>query len=104
MQDHTNPFSLPHWRGLAANLVLLAMFTLTVALYALLMLRDRIPLPGLAGLAALGLAHYVLAGWRRPTPLDLPILVLLGLLPLSLAVTTLSVNNHFFIINLAGVR
>ncbi len=69
------------------NALLVGMFTLTAALYALLMARDRVPLTWLAGLAILGLAHWALAGWRRSTPLDLPILGLLVLMPLNLAVT-----------------
>jgi len=74
-------------RRWGVDLLLLAMFVLTTYLYALLMVRDRVPIPGLIALVALGLAHWTLAGRRNPTPLDLPILWLLTLLPLNLAVS-----------------
>ena len=70
--------------------ILGAIFLLVTALYAALMISDRVPTLGLLGLGALWLAYALLGGRLSfATPLDLPILVLLVLLigPLS-SITT----------------
>ena len=65
-----------------------ATFILFVALYAGLMLTDRVPTLGLVAVAALWLVYLLLSGRLSfATPMDLPILALLGLLPLSLAIS-----------------
>jgi putative inorganic carbon (hco3(-)) transporter len=70
------------------DLVQGATFILIVALYAGLMLTDHIPALGLVAVAALWLVYLLLSGRLSfATSLDLPILVLLGLLPLSLAIS-----------------
>ena len=87
MKASAKPQVRPGWRQLTADLLLGAMSLVTAYLYALLMVRDRVPIPGLAALAVLGLVHWVITGWQIPTPLDIPILGLLALVSLSLAVT-----------------
>jgi len=68
--------------------VLGAIFLLVTALYAGLMISDRVPTLGLLGLAALWLVYALLGGRLSfATPLDLPILVLLVLLPVSLFIS-----------------
>lgn len=67
---------------------LIAIFLLVVLLYALLVIRDTIPPAGLAALAGLWLLHWVLSGHlSSSTPLDMPILGLFALLPLSLSIS-----------------
>ena len=64
---------------------LIAAFITLAGLYAMLMLTDRIPLPGLIILGTLWLGYWLFS--RRlsfATPMDLTIIILLGLLSLSL--------------------
>lgn len=73
---------------LSIDLVQGAAFILIIALYAGLMFTDRVPILGLVGLLALGLIHVALSGrLAHATPIDMPLLALLGLLPLSLAIS-----------------
>lgn len=80
------------WRHLViakkTDLVLGVILILTILLYAMLMLTDRVPIPGLVALGITWLV-YALIGGRLTfaTPMDLPILGLLGLLPLSLSIS-----------------
>ncbi len=70
------------------ELVLGLMFALITALYAVLMFTDRVPLLGLVGLGVLWLTYAIINGrLTTPTPLDLPILALLAILPISLVVS-----------------
>ncbi|MBW6474618.1 MAG: O-antigen ligase family protein [Anaerolineaceae bacterium] len=70
------------------DLVLGAIFILITALYAILMFTDRVPILGLVGLLGLWLIHSVLGGrLTHATPIDMPLIALLGLLPFSLAVS-----------------
>ena len=72
-------------RSPGVNLTLITIFVTLVGLYAFLMVKDRVPLPGIAFLAILWLAYWVLEKrFSFATPLDLPTLCLLGLLSLSL--------------------
>ena len=67
------------------DLSLVAIFITLAGLYAVLMVTDRIPLPGIVLLGILWLAYWVLS--RRlsfATPMDMPIIGFLALLPLSL--------------------
>jgi len=75
------------WRQWGADLLLGAMFLLAVYLYALLMFRDRVPIPELVVLGVFGLIHWALFGCCKPTPLDLPVLGLLSFGALSLFIT-----------------
>ena len=76
-------------RHARVNEILLWVIFLFIAwLYLLLIFTDRVPVVGLVGLGALWLLYAVLTGWQIfVTPLDLPILALLGLLPLNLAIS-----------------
>jgi putative inorganic carbon (hco3(-)) transporter len=81
---NTNQGANSRWLSLIQS----ATVILFVALYAGLMLTDRVPTIGLVAIAALWLVYLLLSGRLSfATPLDLPILVLLGLLPLSLAIS-----------------
>ena len=71
-----------------AAITLLAIFLLNSALYAFLMLRDDLPLVGLVLLGVLWLVYLI--AYRRvshATPMDMPILGLLILLPLNLFIS-----------------
>ena len=71
-----------------SDLVLAAIFLLITGLYGLLMVWDQVPAAGLAALGMMWLIYWGLSGWRFPaTPMDLPILGLLLLLPISLAIS-----------------
>ncbi|MBW6466711.1 MAG: O-antigen ligase family protein [Brevefilum sp.] len=84
ISKNTNKSENTRWIDLIQG----ATFILIVALYAGLMLTDRVPTLGLVAVAALWLVYLLLSGRLNfSTPLDLPILVMLGLLPLSLAVS-----------------
>lgn len=75
-------------RSTRIDLVLGAIFFLTAALYALLMIRSRVPPIGLIGVVVLWLAYVFLGGRLSfATPMDLPVLGLLGLLPLTLVIS-----------------
>jgi putative inorganic carbon (HCO3(-)) transporter len=81
---HTNQGANTRW----VDLVQGATFILIAGLYAGLMLTDRVPTIGLVAVAVLWLIYLLLSGRLSfATPLDLPILILLGLLPLSLAIS-----------------
>lgn len=68
--------------------VLGSIFVLITALYALLMLRDRVPTLGLVALAGLWLIYAILKGkLSAATAMDVPILLLGLMLPLSLAIS-----------------
>jgi len=81
----------PFWASLLsfrADLALVAIFITIVGLYALLILNDRIPWFSLVALGGLWLLYAILGGRLSfATPLDVPILGLLALLPLSLAIS-----------------
>ena len=65
------------------------LFLLITVLYAIFMLTDRVPLLGWLLLAGLWLAYAFTSGRLSfPTPLDLPILALVILLPISYAIST----------------
>ena len=71
-----------------AAITLLAIFLLNSALYAFLMLRDDLPLVGLVLLGVLWLVYLIAyRGLSHATPMDMPILGLLILLPLNLIVS-----------------
>jgi O-antigen ligase len=86
------------WR-MRGDLILLLVFILITALYALLMVRDRIPLEGFLILAGAGLLYWVLTGrLSYASPMDMLILGLLGLLPLTAWVSidpTLTLPNIY---------
>lgn len=71
-----------------ADILLGVIFLWVTALYALLMFRDRVPTLGLLGLGVLWLVYAIFSGRLTfASPMDLPVLGLLGLLPLSLAIS-----------------
>jgi len=77
----------PH-KSKSADFILISNFVLITVLYALLMFTDEVPLPGLILLGVLWLAFGIIT--RRisfATPMDLPIIGLVGLLPLSFAIS-----------------
>ena len=75
-------------RSIAADVILVVMFLLITLLYALLMFTDRLPLFGIAFVGLLWLSFWLLTGRISfATPMDLPIIGLITLLPLSLAIT-----------------
>ena len=92
----------------------MSMLILISGLYALLMVTDHVPAIGLGLLALLWLLHWIFTGrLTYASPMDLPILVMLGLLPLSLVISidpslslpkiyglVLSIALFFVIINL----
>lgn len=70
------------------DLVLIAIFIALAGLYAVLMVTDRIPLPGIVFIGILWLGYWVLSSRLSfATPMDMPIIILIGLLPLSLVNT-----------------
>ena len=90
-----NGTETPYWLNwnkvrlhrLSADLLLAGVFLLTGGLYAMLMIRDRVPHLGLAVLAVLWLVHWVLKGRQVITPLAFPIIGLLAFGVVSLIVT-----------------
>ncbi len=75
-------------RTIAAVILLGLIFLLISGLYLLLVLNDRVPTLGLSALGGLWLVYALLAGRISfSTPLDLPILGLIALLPLSLSIS-----------------
>ncbi|MEL7625961.1 MAG: O-antigen ligase family protein [Anaerolineaceae bacterium] len=71
-----------------ASYSLLAIFIFTSTLYALLILRDDLPLIALVLLAVLWVIHMVSYRWSiEPTPLNMPILGLLLLLPINFIIS-----------------
>lgn len=71
-----------------SDLVLVVFFILLTALYALLMVRDHVPPRGLVLLVLVWLVYAALAGRLSvPTPIDLPVLSLVGLGFLSLTIS-----------------
>ncbi len=99
-------------------LILAAILLVTMVLYALLMVRDTVPLPGLAILLGLWLLHWIISGrLSLATPMDMPLLALLALLPLSLYISidralslpkvyglVLGINIFYLIVNLVRSR
>ncbi len=69
-----------------SDILLGLIFSLTAILYALLMVRDHAPTLGLIVLIGLWFLHGALTGWWR-TPMDVPILGLLLMLPLSFTIS-----------------
>ena len=71
------------------DILLAAFFLLLTALYAIFMVTDSVPLPGWVALGLLWMAHW----WARgrltvATPMNVPILGILALLPVSLYAST----------------
>ncbi len=89
-QNHPSPHKqrLGSIRTTAADLVLGFIFLTITGLYALLMIGDTVPQTGLIILGGLWLIHWLLSGRLSfSTPLDMPILGLCILLPISLTIS-----------------
>jgi len=64
-------------------------FLLIILLYAIFMVSDKVPLAGLAALGLVWIARWWITGKLAPaTPLDVPILGILMMLPVSLYAST----------------
>lgn len=72
----------------SVDLVLTAIFLLVTVLYAFLMVKDSVPLIGMASLGLLILFHFIVSGRLSfATPMDFLLLGLVFLLPLSLNIS-----------------
>jgi putative inorganic carbon (HCO3(-)) transporter len=111
----THPLKLAR-RQKAASWVLAVTFLYTSALYLLLMVRDTLPPPALIVLLVLWVAFWILnRSLVQANPLNLPILLLLLLLPLSLVVSIdrspsltkvygLALSASFFLLLVSALR
>ena len=88
------------WRH-KADLLLVLILVILTGLYGLLMVTDRVPILGLALLGVFWLLYIILTGRLSfATPMDLPILGVIALLPLSLAI---SVNRSLSLPKIYGL-
>jgi putative inorganic carbon (HCO3(-)) transporter len=84
-----------------SDLILIFCFLLICVLYALLMVNDRVPLIGLISLGLLFLLYYAVSNQAViGTPMDVPILGLLILLPINLSI---SINWAYSLPKVHGV-
>lgn len=101
-----------------SDILLLVILLVIATLYVLLMVRDTIPLYGLGILAGMWLLHWIVRGrLSLATPMDMPLLALLALLPLSLYISidralslpkvyglVLGINIFYLLVNLVRTR